>query len=100
MGCVESHRAEHPLEKWHIQDCEVRRYAHADGHEHCLVGEPSNAEDGLKLAASESPDLIIMDMMMPGIDGIQATRLLKKDEKTKNIPVKGIEHRARDITIR
>jgi CheY-like chemotaxis protein len=46
-----------------------------------------NAEEGLKLAGSENPNLIIMDMMMPGIDGIQATRILKKDAKTQNIPV-------------
>jgi len=49
--------------------------------------EASSAEEGLKLAVSESPDLIIMDMMMPGLDGIQATKLLKKDEKTKDIPI-------------
>ncbi|MBN1522095.1 MAG: response regulator [Candidatus Aureabacteria bacterium] len=49
--------------------------------------DAANAEEGLRLAGSESPDLIIMDMMMPGIDGIQATKLLKKDEKTKDIPV-------------
>jgi DNA-binding response OmpR family regulator len=46
-----------------------------------------NAEEGLRLAGSENPNLIIMDMMMPGIDGIQATRILKKDAKTQSIPV-------------
>ena len=46
-----------------------------------------NAEEGLKLAGSENPDLIIMDMMMPGIDGVEATKLLKNDEKTQKIPV-------------
>ncbi len=49
--------------------------------------EASNASEGIKLAVSESPDLIILDMMMPGIDGLQAAKLLKKDEKTKNIPI-------------
>ena len=49
--------------------------------------DASNAEEGLKLAGSEMPDLIIMDMMMPGVDGIQATKILKQDEKTQKIPV-------------
>ena len=49
--------------------------------------EASNGENGLKIADSETPDLIIMDMMMPGINGIQATKLLKQNDKTKDIPV-------------
>ena len=44
-------------------------------------------EDGLSLARSERPDVILMDIVMPGINGFQATRQLAKDDSTKNIPV-------------
>ena len=43
--------------------------------------------EGLAMATSESPDLIIMDMSLPGIDGWEVTRRIKADEKTKAIPV-------------
>ena len=48
------------------------------------------AENGLEAvekAASESPDLIVMDMMMPVMDGLQATSKIRQNPKTKNIPV-------------
>ena len=48
------------------------------------------AENGLEAvekAASESPDLIVMDMMMPVMDGLQATSRIRQNPKTKNIPV-------------
>lgn len=51
------------------------------------------AEDGgqgLDLARSESPDLILMDMSLPVIDGWEATRTLKADEATRGIPVIGL----------
>ncbi len=43
--------------------------------------------EGLAMATSESPDLILMDMSLPGIDGWEVTRRIKADEKTKAIPV-------------
>lgn len=49
-----------------------------------------SAENGLeavKLAQSAHPDLIIMDIMMPVMDGVEAVKLMKVDEQTKNIPV-------------
>lgn len=46
-----------------------------------------NAEQGLKLAEHESPDAILMDIVMPGMNGFQATRHLTKNEQTANIPV-------------
>jgi two-component system, cell cycle response regulator DivK len=49
--------------------------------------ESETAEEGLKLAVEKSPDLILMDIQLPGIDGITALKQLRADPKTKNIPV-------------
>jgi two-component system cell cycle response regulator DivK len=47
----------------------------------------TNAEIGVTLARDEHPDLILMDIQLPGMDGLQATGLLKADPATKDIPV-------------
>jgi two-component system cell cycle response regulator DivK len=47
----------------------------------------TDAESGLSLARNEQPDLILMDIQLPGMDGLQATALLKADEATRSIPV-------------
>lgn len=46
-----------------------------------------DAEAGLKLAQQQLPALILMDIQLPGMDGLQATSLLKADPTTKHIPV-------------
>ena len=46
-----------------------------------------DAETGLTIARTDQPDLILMDIQLPGMDGLQATALLKKDEATRAIPV-------------
>ena len=46
-----------------------------------------DAEAGLTLARAELPNLILMDIQLPGMDGLQATALLKGDEATRAIPV-------------
>jgi two-component system cell cycle response regulator DivK len=46
-----------------------------------------DAEVGLTLAREEQPDLILMDIQLPGIDGLEATALLKQDDTTRAIPV-------------
>lgn len=51
------------------------------------VSIAENAEEGMAKARSEKPDLVLMDVVMPGINGFQATRMLSKDEDTKSIPV-------------
>ncbi|MEC4719313.1 response regulator [Noviherbaspirillum sp. CPCC 100848] len=51
---------------------------------------PLQAEDarkGIELARSERPDLILMDMQLPDMDGMEATAILKADESTRDIPV-------------
>ncbi len=47
----------------------------------------SNGEEGLKLANSEHPDLILLDIMMPGIRGYDVCLRLKADRETKRIPI-------------
>ena len=47
----------------------------------------ANAEVGLTLARVEQPELILMDIQLPGMDGLTATALLKGDEATRAIPV-------------
>jgi twitching motility two-component system response regulator PilH len=47
----------------------------------------SGGEEGVSKAKSEKPDLILMDVVMPGLNGFQATRQLSQDEATKHIPV-------------
>ncbi len=46
-----------------------------------------NGKQGMDMAKAEKPDLILMDMNLPLVDGWEATRLLKKSNKTKDVPV-------------
>jgi twitching motility two-component system response regulator PilH len=46
-----------------------------------------NGEDAIVKAKSELPDLILMDVVMPGLNGYQATRQITRDDATKHIPV-------------
>ncbi len=57
---------------------------HSAGH---TVLSAIDAEAGLTLARDELPDLILMDIQLPGMDGLEATGLLKRDEATHAIPV-------------
>ena len=47
----------------------------------------TDAETGLTIAREQQPDLILMDIQLPGMDGLQATMLLKHDPATRAIPV-------------
>ena len=49
--------------------------------------EASTAEEGIKLTRAELPDLILMDVGLPGMDGLQAIRILKQDPAVKHIPM-------------
>ena len=49
--------------------------------------QAATAEEGIHMARTERPSLILMDTGLPGMDGLQATRLLKQDPQTASIPV-------------
>lgn len=51
------------------------------------VAAVSTAEEGIERVRAEQPDLVIMDVIMPGMNGFQATRTLTRDPKTQHVPV-------------
>ncbi len=51
------------------------------------VLEASDAEDGIQLLRQYRPDLILMDIQLPGMDGLSATRHIKKDPALQDIPI-------------
>ncbi|WP_407729888.1 twitching motility response regulator PilH [Pseudomonas helleri] len=52
-----------------------------------VVLKAENGADGVALARQEKPDAVLMDIVMPGLNGFQATRQLSKDPETNHIPV-------------
>ena len=46
-----------------------------------------DGEEGIEVARSQQPDVILMDVVMPGLNGFQATRRLTRDARTRQIPV-------------
>ena len=55
-----------------------------NGHEVLTSG---SAEDGIEVCKRELPDLVLMDVVLPGMNGFQATRALSREPSTKAIPV-------------
>jgi two-component system, cell cycle response regulator len=53
----------------------------------CMVYEAANGEEGLAVAAREKPDIILMDVTMPVMDGVTALTKLKENPELKSIPV-------------
>ena len=53
----------------------------------CVILEAANGEEGLAAAAAEKPDLIVLDITMPVMDGVTMLTKLKENETSKGIPV-------------
>jgi two-component system, cell cycle response regulator DivK len=53
----------------------------------CLVLQATDGLSGIEIARQELPDLILMDVSLPGIDGLEATRRLQADDLTRVIPI-------------
>ena len=47
----------------------------------------ASGEKALKIARSESPDLVLLDLMLPGIDGLEVAKILKNDTRSRHIPI-------------
>ncbi|HVY07455.1 MAG TPA: response regulator [Burkholderiales bacterium] len=62
----------------------VRDLLTASGFE---LSEATTGEDGVAFATRDRPDLILMDIQLPGIDGYEATRRIKADPELKSIPI-------------
>ncbi len=62
----------------------ITGYLHDAGYQTITA---SNGEEGIGVAKTEQPDLILMDVVMPGLNGFQATRKINRDAALKHIPV-------------
>ncbi len=56
-------------------------------------------EDGLAMASSKLPDLILLDLMLPGLDGLEVCRALKADPRTRSVPVVMLTARGEEVDI-
>lgn len=66
----------------------LRKAAEATLHRHGFkILVATNGEEGLKLAQQDAPDLILLDLIMPKMNGFEVLRILKRDPATSQIPV-------------
>ena len=75
-----------PVKLLPISVIEVRPLGRGQGRAEAVLSA-LDAETGLLMAREQRPDLILMDIQLPGMDGLTATRLLKQDAATRDIPV-------------
>ena len=65
------------------------------GYEYCSAND---AENGIQLIRKNQPDLVLMDIQLPGMDGLSATRILKNDPETQHIPIVALSAHAMQET--
>ena len=72
-----------------VEDYEDAREMYAEYLQYAgfRVAEARNGMEALTIAQEQQPDVILMDLALPGMDGWEATRRLKSDERTRRIPV-------------
>lgn len=68
-----------PTERYHLNDI-LRKHGYD-------VINASSGEEAIATAKAQRPDLILMDVVMPGLNGFQATRMLRRDAETQDIPI-------------
>jgi two-component system alkaline phosphatase synthesis response regulator PhoP len=59
----------------------------------------ANGPEALKLVGSERPDLVLMDVMMPGMDGLEVCRRLRKEQATASLPIVLLTFRVDDGSV-
>jgi len=63
------------------------------------VTTAADGEEGLRLARSERPDIILLDMLMPKLSGLEVLRALRSDEATRSMPVLILSNSSREEDI-
>jgi twitching motility two-component system response regulator PilH len=71
----------------------IRRVLEKHGYQTAAAGDGA---EGIRLARAMKPDLIFMDIVMPGVNGFQATRTLANDPETRSIPVIMVTSKAQE----
>lgn len=75
----------------------LRRAAEAALRRHGFtVLTASDGEEGLRIARAEKPDLVLLDLIMPGLQGFEVLKLLKADAATSSIPVMVLSNLGQD----
>jgi two-component system phosphate regulon response regulator PhoB len=74
----------------------VRHVLTREGH---AVSRAATGEEGLRLARAEPPNLILLDLMLPGVDGLDVCRALKRDRATDGIPIVMLTARSEESDI-
>jgi len=68
---------------------------HLEGHDTAVA---LSGRDGMRIVEKEAPDLILMDLQLPGIDGLSLTKMLKSNPQTRHIPILAVTaHANREI---